>query len=474
MRIARNGWNHGAEFVRDDQKPDGRLRPRPDRHHRVRKMTRRWLILADDLTGAADSAIPFARRGLESVVGWGDPPGLRPDTPVFAHNTDSRGLGARAAAEKHGRALEALFEPGLALFKKIDSTLRGQPAAEIAATMAHVKGAGPAFGILAPAFPATGRTTQDGRVRVHGRPLEEEEVWRRDHSYGSASLPEILATAGVAAHVVPLATVRAGRDELAAAFARIAGLGDIVAICDAETDDDLHRIAEASLPLAHRAISSEIDSGSREDNATKPLVGAFLAGSAGLAAALAALAPRAPVSEPAFETGRAGFLMVVGSLATASRKGARKLVAGGRVAHVPVSPETLLHDASERAAIGSAVAALLGNGEDVLVEIRVDGAPDMALGPGLAEGLAGALAPAASRMSAFAATGGETAAALLSRFGVDGIRLLDEIEPGVALGRALGARSCPVVTKAGAFGDEDSLGRIAERLRALRMKGHPA
>jgi uncharacterized protein YgbK (DUF1537 family) len=427
---------------------------RDETYDRRRKpMTRRWLILADDLTGAADSAIPFARRGLESVVGWGDPPGPRPDAPVFAHNTDSRGLGANAAAAKHGRAMKALFEPGPALFKKIDSTLRGQPAAEIAVTLAHLKGTGRAFGILAPAFPATGRTTRDGRVRVHGRPLEEAEVWRRDHSYASASLPEILATAGVAAEVVPLATVRAGVEELTAAFARIAGLGDIVAVCDAETDDDLHRIAEASLPL---------------------MPGAFLAGSAGLAAALAALAPLDPVSKTAIEVARTGFLMVVGSLATASREGARKLVAGGRVAHVPVSPEALLNDASERAEIGRAVAALLESGEDVLVEIRMDGAPDMALGPGLAEGLAGALTPAASRMSAFAATGGETAAALLSRFGVDGIRLLDEIEPGVALGQALGALSCPVVTKAGAFGDEDSLGRIAERLRALRMKGNPA
>ena len=32
----------------------------------------RWLILADDLTGAADCAIAFARQGIASAVGWGD------------------------------------------------------------------------------------------------------------------------------------------------------------------------------------------------------------------------------------------------------------------------------------------------------------------------------------------------------------------------------------------------------------------
>jgi D-threonate/D-erythronate kinase len=74
-------------------------------------------------------------------------------------------------------------------------------------------------------------------------------------------------------------------------------------------------------------------------------------------------------------------------------------------------------------------------------------------------------------MSGLAATGGETAASLLARFGVNGIRLVDEIEPGVSLGLTLGGVSVPVVTKAGAFGDEGSLTRIVRRLRFIRQKG---
>lgn len=74
-------------------------------------------------------------------------------------------------------------------------------------------------------------------------------------------------------------------------------------------------------------------------------------------------------------------------------------------------------------------------------------------------------------IGAFAATGGETAAALLSRFGVNGIRLAEEIEPGVALGLTIGSLSVPISTKAGAFGDEHSLIRINERLRAVRTRG---
>lgn len=417
-------------------------------------MSRRWLILADDLTGAADCAIAFARRGLAAGVSWGDATEAGAQPAVFSYDADSRGMTAEQAGARHRETLERLLGPDRLLFKKIDSTLRGQPAAETAATIAFLKArAGSAFGIFAPAFPATGRTTIGGHIHIGGSPLEEAEVWRRDHSYASADLVAVLATAGVAAEIVPLALIRGEGGALKAALAAIAAKGDVVAICDSETEDDLRRIAEASLPME---------------------AGAFFIGSAGLAHALAAIAPGETASLPAFQPSAQGSLIVVGSLAAASRAGARKLVSGGSVTHVPVNPRTLLGDPDGRAALGHSVAALLDAGEDVLVEIEMGEKPDMSLGPRLVEGLADALAPVAPRIGAFAATGGETAAALLSSFGVNGIRLVDEIEPGVALGLTLGALSIPVVTKAGAFGDEDSLSRIAERLRTIRKKGQPA
>ncbi len=279
---------------------------------------------------------------------------------------------AGRAALTHGAALEHLLGPDRVLFKKIDSTLRGQPAAETAATLAFLKvHFGRAFGVFAPAFPTTGRTTVDGHIHVAGRPLEEAEVWQRDHSYASADLLEVLASADVAAEHVPLAVIRSGGDALRAALDVIAARGEIVAVCDAETDDDLRRIAEASLPAP---------------------AGTFFIGSAGLAHALAASMPGEAMEPPRFAASTQGALMVVGSLAVASRTGARKLVAGGDVVHVPVEPATLLGAPEGRIELGRQVAGLLDAGEDVLVEIRMDDAPDMSLGPRLVEGLAEALA----------------------------------------------------------------------------------
>jgi uncharacterized protein YgbK (DUF1537 family) len=274
-------------------------------------MSGRWLILADDLTGAADCAIAFARRGLLAGVSWGEGPDADAQPPVFSYDADSRGMTGEQAAIRHRHALEGLFASDRALFKKIDSTLRGQPAAETAAAIAFLKArTGSAFGIFAPAFPATSRTTVDGCIHVGGRPLEEAEVWQRDHSYASANLVEVLATANVAAEIVPLPVIRGEGGTLRAALARIAAKGDIVAICDTETDNDLRRIAEASLPLS---------------------AGTFFIGSAGLAHALAAIAPGGDNLAAPFQASTQGSLIVVGSLAVASRAGARKLVAGGGV-----------------------------------------------------------------------------------------------------------------------------------------------
>jgi D-threonate/D-erythronate kinase len=416
-------------------------------------MARDWLILADDLTGAADCAIAFGRRGRPAAVMWdavADAFGHA--LPVLAYDAASRGLSAVAAALRHADVLARLSSPNRILFKKIDSTLRGQPAAEIKAALAHLKSrSGAAFGVLAPAFPATGRTTIDGRIQVNGHPLEEAEVWQRDHSYSNADLIDVLASAGIRGAKVPLATVRGGA--LKTTFARLAAEGEIVAACDAETERDLHLIAAAGLDGVPEA---------------------FFIGSAGLAHALASLeADDADTTLPLRIPASAfGTLIVVGSLAGASRASARHLQASGAVTHFPIAPEALLSGSAGHAMFAADVMRQLRGGGDALVEIMMDARPDMSLGPRLAQGLGDVLASVAPAIGAFAATGGETAAVLLSRFGVNGIRLADEIEPGVSLGLTLGQLSIPIATKAGAFGDERSLLRITDRLRAVRTKGN--
>ena len=412
-------------------------------------MTRRWLILADDLTGAADCAIALGGRGLAAVVTWGDIENVRSQEPILAYDTASRGLSADAAAARHREVLASQPVSGRFFFKKIDSTLRGQPAAEIAATLDCLRSrSGSAFGVLSAAFPAAGRTTRDGRILVNGRALEETDLWRRDHTYPKADLVDVLATAGICSEKVLLAAVRSG--QLKSILAGLADEGKTVAVCDAETEDDLHLIAKAALQASPVSV--------------------FI-GSAGLAHALACLDASKIVEPLRIPASKYGILTVVGSLAEASRAAARRLNATGTVACFPIEPEILRKNGGERAAVAATIKERLAGGGDVLVKIMNNGSPDMSLGPELVTSLADTLEIKVPVIGAFAVTGGETAAALLSRFGVIGIRLAEEMEPGVPLALTLGSLSVPIATKAGAFGDEYSLIRINERLRAVRTRG---
>jgi uncharacterized protein YgbK (DUF1537 family)/GNAT superfamily N-acetyltransferase len=113
-------------------------------------------ILADDLTGAADCGLAFLRAGFPVTVGLGAAPG-----PVAAIDLDTRRRPDAAAVRTAAASAEGL------LYLKIDSTLRGHVAEEVRAAL---DGAGLARAVVAPAFPAQGRTVRGGQVHVDGRP----------------------------------------------------------------------------------------------------------------------------------------------------------------------------------------------------------------------------------------------------------------------------------------------------------------
>jgi len=383
---------------------------------------------------------------MESVATWGE--GIRTiAASVLSVNVDSRNLPPRKAAERQVSAQAAHWRPDVRLYKKIDSTLRGQPAAELAAQLSALAADGRApLAVVAPAFPAAGRVTLEGRIEVGGLRLEDTPLWTREHTYLSAALPEVLGLAGLTAEVIPLDLVRAGSEAVHARMEDAWQRGVAAVVCDCIAEADLDVTAAASLLLTS----------------------AVWVGSAGLAGALAALVAPVRLMHPAVPAHPGGVLTVVGSLAEISRLQARMLVESGLVRHVVVTHETLLAGPQSpgwRAARGSLSERLLA-GRDILLEIAVVPEPDLSRGPEVLAGLAALVAPVAKSLGALVATGGETACALLSGFGIHGIRLLDEVEPGVPLGVTLGALSFPVVTKAGGFGNADTLRRCLARLRS--------
>ncbi|HYH30639.1 MAG TPA: four-carbon acid sugar kinase family protein [Pseudonocardia sp.] len=124
---------------------------------------RRLAVVADDLTGAADAAAPFALRGLTVSVALTD---ALPDAEVVALSTDNRGRPAAEAAARTREAVGRVRDAEL-LFVKIDSTLRGQVRADVEGALAAW---GATTAVATPAFPAQGRVVREGALHVHGEP----------------------------------------------------------------------------------------------------------------------------------------------------------------------------------------------------------------------------------------------------------------------------------------------------------------
>ncbi len=108
------------------------------------------------------------RASPEVVVALGQDTPLT--APVLSIDLGTRGLAKEPASAHVMRALSSRSaRRAQILYKKIDSTLRGNVEAELAAAREALGATWPI--IVAPAFPAQKRTVVDGRVLVEGKPL---------------------------------------------------------------------------------------------------------------------------------------------------------------------------------------------------------------------------------------------------------------------------------------------------------------
>jgi uncharacterized protein YgbK (DUF1537 family) len=411
-------------------------------------------VIADDLTGAADCGIAFALAGLSTFVSIGNAPA--PDSAqIVSIDSDTRRLGETEAARQAGEAIrDACRRGSRTLYKKIDSTLRGHVAAELAATFhsaAELAGGERPLVIFAPAFPGTGRITSGGQVIVGGVRLDETEVWRGSGMSGPAEPLAMLRRVGLVAEPIPLDMVRS---RLSAAFSALAAKAVQVAICDAEREEDLRRIAEAGAALRQRVV---------------------WVGSGGLARHLsAALRLRSrPDATLLPALTRGPVLALVGSRSTIARDQARVLGEAEGVASLDLDPEALLGGPTTDgwARASADVRRKLSAGQDVVLLTALAPQVDLRVGPALAEALGNFAVASADRIGGLVATGGDIARAVLGALGASGLHLLGEVEPGVPIGIANARRPLPVVTKAGAFGSTQTLARCREALKRLMNAG---
>lgn len=357
----------------------------------------RLAILADDLTGALDAGAPFAQFANRVEV-WLGPPRRWPRAGWWVHAV------AATTETRH-------TEPSLAAARAIEcaAALWDQRPErffkKIDSTLRGpwVEELDGVRGVLGerPVVVCPAFPEQ-------GRVVRRGVVYERDRSVGDCL-----------AMLCERMTPRRGRilhlpapdqEEIATRF-RQAVEEDAILVCDAESSADLRAVA---------ACAATTD--------------AILCGSAGLARAHCRVdgcwtnVPLWPV--PRAEIRRVG--VVVGSC----------------------------HDASRRQ-----LAALCATGVAVDILATPDPTPGVHPDPRRVKNLARRLLDQhfIVRFDALVLTGGETAAAVLEVLKSTRLELIEEIEPGIPMSRILDghAPGALCITKAGGFGDEETLVRIA-------------
>ena len=215
-------------------------------------------MLADDLAGAHDVAVPFAKRGFAVAVPTGPDRLDRFDSAdLVVLNTNSRSCGEAEAADHVGAACEAIrARSGTLIYKKIDSTLRGHVGLEIDLVSDLME-----FGLVvcAPAYPEMRRTTVGGYQLLHGVPVRSRDMAGPDIPPRHAFIPDLLehGTRRARAHI-DLKTVQGGSAAIREAFARISAAPETTVVVDMADptgwDGLLDAVLEDSETLTRKAV----------------------------------------------------------------------------------------------------------------------------------------------------------------------------------------------------------------------------
>ncbi|GHS93077.1 membrane protein [Synergistales bacterium] len=399
-----------------------------------------WIIVADDLTGACDTGIQFVRKGLGTIIvteAGGELGSLSEKTQdAIVINTDSRNDDGATAAAKLFRIGEALkpYVGKSIFYKKVDSTLRGNIGAEAKA----LKGAlGLDTVFFQPAYPQNGRTTVNGELRLNGVPVHLTDIAKDPlKPISTSSLKEIL---------------NESEDDFIS--------------CDVLTDDDMKN-----------AIARVLETRSAEN--------VLWVGSAGLASVLTDVLGKKklnpPVRSGANKKRVGSILGLVGSYHPINIAQIEKARLDPNVTVIaPDVGEMTRSPQSAANAILRDILSAMEQKKDVLVVTAItpeqrDGSKrDATTSARIADFLSFVCRDTIQKtwdkelfISGLYMTGGEVASRVLQALDVSELVPMREIETGVPLLLAVnGSYNGLLVTKAGAFGGDESVIKILDALR---------
>ena len=379
----------------------------------------RVLALADDLTGALEVGAKFAATGLSSLVTTrrSIPADASQQTAVLVIDTETRHLAPAPARACVLELARAGFDQGIPyVYKKTDSTLRGNIASEISAVME----AYPDLPLLyMPAYPAMGRTVRGGILHVDGVPVNET-VFAQDplNAVRTANIPRLLSAAGLQS-VISTTPAQLATSPSTAVY-----------VCDATSESDLEL-------AARKFVQSE-----RFRLAAGP------AGFVGHLAPLLDLPRTAPPGMPVVR---------------------RALVVNGSLNEVSARQISYARSHDFSSIMASETAAKAGRHGWVILDHEFGNCEPLGYAARLSKSVCGALKR--EEFDAVIVFGGDTAYAILDELGRPEMRPIGEVVEGVpvsSIGRKAaglkGEGPLYLISKAGGFGPIDVLHLIRTNL----------
>lgn len=409
------------------------------------------VIIADDLTGANDAAVKFTNLGFSTITALNleEVQKLLRKYDVVAIDTESRNI-EEGSAYKTLKAVGERIRDSIKntlVFKKIDSTLRGNISFEIRGLFDALK---PDLVVFAPAFPKQGRTTINGIQLVEGVPVEQTYFGKDIRTPVKSS--EVSSYFSDFKNKYSHVTLRELRSEK---FQTKNGQSRILSF-DAETDDDLRNIV-------HKVNSSH-QSGR-----------VIWVGSAGLAEHVA-------YNSILGKQNGKPLIMGVGSVNELTRSQVKFFANTFNVRIIQVRIKSIIEDYDlEHRRILDEVSKAIDLSCDIVITTSLDleqiregevtalglGLNMLEFGSLLADRFGKVISSAVKRFkwNAFCGlflTGGDIAVSTMKHLGISALEIRGEIEPGIPI---LKYGNIDIVTKAGGFGQMDTLIRIASRLK---------
>ena len=403
----------------------------------------RYLIVADDFTGANDTGVQLKRRGVPTSVVFSSE--FIASEGSFVLDTESRALGPEEAAAAVRAGLKGVDLTAFGrVMKKVDSTLRGSVAAEIKAVDELY---GSELVVFAPALPDLGRTTVGGVHLLKGIPITRTELAKDPKTPVTEDNITRLLEAVYDEPVTHISEDQVSAGEIDFSAGR-------VFTCDSATNADLRSVIQAAVATGKRTL---------------------WVGTAAMADHLLGVEVEVP---PA--------LAVVASVSAVSREQVNFAAGEGiPLVSVPI-PELLTGEQKMETYVAQTV-ALLKEGKDAILASsascnRAELDRSVAVGEklnmtreqvsGYTQMVMGKMTKAIleqTPISGMFLTGGDTALGFFMEARSLGSSIVTEIAVGIPMMRLSGGpfAGLKVVTKAGAFGKEDAITFALRKLKEV-------